>query len=130
MFYSGYYPAGAQYDSSAPYNQTDPEAVEKDINYSCNICRDATVETTDYKSGPCEKDEDGFVSFYDDFSETDWVAAFKDTCRTPLQLIEILRDTAKLLSEGKMPEKSAEYWRNVLADCDGWEIEEEYADEI
>ena len=45
--------------------------------------RTATVETTNYVPGTWEKDEDGFgYRDGDDFSDTDWLSAFKDTYRT------------------------------------------------
>ena len=48
MYESGYYPAGAEHDPNAPWNQSDPEPVSQDIEYSCTMRRTATVETTNY----------------------------------------------------------------------------------
>lgn len=59
MYESGYYPAGAEHDPNAPWNQSDPEPVSQDIEYSCTMRRTATVETTNYVPGTWEKDEDG-----------------------------------------------------------------------
>lgn len=131
MFESGYYPPGAEHDPNAPYNQSDPDPVEKEVNYSCTMQRAATVETTDYAPGYRERDEDGYaVHEGDDFSDTDWLTEFKEQYRNPAALIEILRETAALLADGKMPDKPAKYWREVATDCEAWEIDEEYAEEI
>ena len=128
MFESGYYPPGAEHDPNAPWNQSDPDPVEKEIDYSCTMRRTANVETTDYAPGTWERDEDGFgYRDGDDFSDTDWLSEFQSQYRTPKQLIELLRETAQELADGKMPEKPAKYWREVVADCDNWEIEDEMA---
>ena len=67
----------------------------------------------------------------DDFSATDWAEEFRGQYKTPMQLIEILQDTAKLLKEGIVPNKSKSYWQDVLEQCKGWEADtdNEYAEE-
>ena len=112
MYESGYYPAGAEHDPNAPWNQSDPEPVSQDIEYSCTMRRTATVETTNYVPGTWEKDEDGFgYRDGDDFSDTDWLSDFKDTYRTPKELIDLLKETAKELADGKMPNKPKSFWK-------------------
>ena len=126
MYESGYYPPGAEHDPNAPWNQSEPEHVSQDIEYSCTMRRTATVETTNYVPGTWEKDEDGFgFRDGDDFSDTDWLSDFKDTYRTPKQLIDLLKETAKELADGKMPNKSKSFWKDVMADCDDWSIDDE-----
>lgn len=126
MYESGYYPPGAEHDPNAPWNQSEPEPVSQDIEYSCTMCRTATVETTNYVPGTWEKDEDGFgFRDGDDFSDTDWLSDFKDTYRTPKQLIDLLKETAKELADGKMPNKSKSFWKDVMADCEDWSIDDE-----
>lgn len=132
MYESGYYPPGAENDPRAPWNQSDPEPVSQDIEYSCTMRRTANVETTDYTPGSVEKewDGDGYIAVRDgdDFSDTDWLGEYKQQYRTPLQLIELLRDTAKELAEGNMPEKRASFWSDVIEECNGWELEDEETD--
>lgn len=88
--------------------------------------RTATVETTNYVPGTWEKDEDG-VGYRDgdDFSDTDWLSDFKDTYRTPKELIDLLKETAKELADGKMPNKPKSFWKYVMADCENWSIDDE-----
>ena len=126
MYESGYYPAGAEHDSDAPWNQSDPEPISQDIEYSCIMRRPACVETTNYVPGIYEKDEDGFCyRDGDDFSDTDWLSDFKDTYRTPKELIELLKETAKDIADGKIPNKSKSFWKDVMADCEDWSIDDE-----
>lgn len=126
MYESGYYPAGVEHDPNAPWNQSDPEPVSHDIEYSCIMRRTATVETTNYVPGTWEKDEDGFgYRDGDDFSDTDWLSDFKDTYRTPKELIDLLKETAKELADGKMPNKPKSFWKDEMADCENWSIDDE-----
>ena len=129
MYESGYYPPGAEDDPRAPWNQSDPDPVSQDIEYSCTMRRTANVETTDYVPGTVEKewDGEGYVAVRDgdDFSDTDWLGEYKEQYRTPLQLIELLRETAKELAEGNIPEKRVGFWRSVIEECEGWELEDE-----
>lgn len=129
MYESGYYPTGAEYDPRDPWNQSDPEPVSQDIEYSCVMRRTANVETTDYRPGTIVKewDGDGYVAVRDedDFSDTDWLSDFKDTYRTPKELIDLLKETAKELADGKMPQKSKSFWKDVMADCEDWSIDDE-----
>lgn len=126
MYESGYYPAGAEHDPNAPWNQSDPEPVSQYIEYSCTMRRTATVETTNYVPGTLEKDEDSFgYRDGDDFSDTDLLSDFKDTYRTPKELIDLLKETAKELADGKMPNMPKSFWRDVMADCENWSIDDE-----
>ena len=76
-----------------------------------------------------EKDEDGFgYREDDDFSDTDWLSEFKDTYRTPKELIDLLKETAKELVGGKMPNKPKSFWKDVMADCENWSIDDEETD--
>lgn len=126
---SGYYPPGAEFDPNAPYNQVDPDPVEKEIDYSCVMHRNAIVATTNYIPGGYEKDEDDFAySVGDDFSDTDWLDDFHEEYRTPLQLIELLREVAGQLKDGKLPDKSPGFWKDVIDDCENWDIDDEDTD--
>lgn len=129
MFESGYYPAGAEHDPNAPWNEREPEPVSREVEYSCVMRRTAEVETTDYAPGVWEKDEDGRgYSDGDDFTDTDWLAEYKYTYCTPKELIDLLKETAQKLAAGKMPDKPKLFWNGVVAFCENWTIEDEDAD--
>lgn len=134
MFESGYYPAGAEHDPNAPWNQSEPEPVSQDIEYSCTMRRTATVETTDYVPGSVEKewDGEGYVAVRDDddFSDTDWLGEYKEHYRTPQQLVNLLAEIASDFINGRIPEKRISEWKDIADDCKGWEIDEENAEEV
>lgn len=129
MYESGYYPVGAEFAPHAPWNEQPIEPVSQDIEYSCMMMRTANVETTDYVPGNVEKEWDGesyvAVRNDDDFSDTDWLAEFKETYRTPKELIELLKETAKELADGKMPNRPKSFWKDVMVDCENWSIDDE-----
>lgn len=129
---SGYYPAGAENDPRAPWNNSDTELVPREIEYSCVMKRKAIVDVTDYIPGEIEKEWDGesyvAVRVDDDFSGTNWLEEFKDTWRTPLELINVLRRTAKDLMKGNMPDKDTFYWVNIIDECESWTIDYEEAE--
>ena len=130
MYESGYYPPGAEHDPNAPWNQSDPDAVQMEVEYSCTMRRTADVETTDYVPGTWEKDEDGFgYRDGDDFSDTDWLSDFKQQYRTPSQLIDLLKVVATQLAQGVTPIDTTKFWNGVVADCEKWTTEDEYAEE-
>lgn len=132
MFESGYYPAGAEHDPNAPWNEREPEPVSQKVEYSCVMRRTAEVETTDYVPGSVEKEwnGEGFIAVRDDddFTDTDWLAEYNHAYRTPKELIDLLKETAKELAAGKMPDKPKSFWNDVVADCENWTIEDEDAD--
>ncbi len=128
---SGYYPAGADYDPRAPWNQSDPDEAVRDICYSCNMTRTTAVSATDYVPGQVEKDEEGYTfRGDDDFSDTDWLSDFTDQNRTPAQLIAILKEIATEFAAGRTVKKRPVTWQHIAEDCEGWEIDDEYAEEV
>lgn len=133
MIESGYYPPGAEFDPNAPWNQHDIEEVVKPINYSCALRRTADVATDNYIPGGIERewDGEGYYAFRepDDFSDTEWLKEFHKQFNTPLQLIQLLHETALSLAKGELPaEKRKGFWRSIAFECEGWQIEDEDAE--
>ena len=127
---SGYYPAGAEFDPRAPWNQTDPDEATRDVTYTCTIQRTVPVSTTEYTPGRDEQDEDGYyIHDDDDFSDTPWLTEFTDQYRTPAQLIALLREVALEFASGHIPKKRASTWQHIADDCDGWDVDDESAAE-
>ena len=87
--------------------------------------KEADVSTTSYIPGIWEKDEDGCYRVDDDFSCTDWPDEYRIQHRTPLQLINLLRDISQAFITGKVPDISIREWKSIEAECKGWEIEDE-----
>ena len=134
MYESGNYHPGAEHDPRAPWNETQPEPVLQDIEYSCTMRRATSVETTDSIPGHVHKewDGEGFIAARDgdDFSCTDWLEEFKAQNRTPPQLIDLLKETARQLATGTMPKKPVNFWRFVVEECEGWEIDDQFVDTV
>ena len=134
MYESGYYPPGAENDPRAPWNETENDPVERNIEFVCTLRCEGPVTTTNYVPGYIgrEWDGEGYITVRedDDFSNTDWIEEWKGSRRTPLELINLLSDVAKSLAEGVVPEKRKTFWQNVVGECSGWTQEDEEADEV
>ncbi len=130
MYESGYYPAGAEHDPRAPWNQREPDEAVRDVTYTCTMQRTTSVSITDFVPGGWEKDEDGFAyRDDDDFSDTDWLEDFTSQNRTPAQLIALLKEIASEFAAGRTVQKRTSTWQHIADDCDGWEMDDEYAEE-
>lgn len=118
----GYYPVGSEFDPRAPWNETaeaEPVPVEKEAEYTCVMRCSAPVYTSDYEWG----------WNHDDFSDTDWLHEWKRQHLTPSQLIGILASIAGDLASGRVPERKSSKWKEILADCRGWQVDDEEAEE-
>lgn len=131
---SGYYPAGAEFDPSAPYNQEDTP--EKDFNVVCSmsLSKSVTVTTDDYIPGASgvdyEPDDEGGVcaSYWhdnDDTSETNWDNVYHDNDHyTPIQLIQMFKQILEENLKEGTPIKSNRYTEHLIEECDNW-VEDE-----
>lgn len=131
MIESGYYPPGAEYDPSAPYNQE--EVPDIDFDLTCSQCLSKTVEVTtnNYLPGSTEveyeREPDGSYSSTTyagapDTSDTDWEEVYHDNdYHTPLQLIELFKKFLddKLTGKNTVP-NSISYLKRIKAECEGW----------
>lgn len=82
MIESGYYPAGAEYDPKAPWNQVDPEPRKIEVTVSITLSKTVEVEVTDYIAEE-DSDEDGYHSIRYDYSECDLKQAVRDQVTLP-----------------------------------------------
>ena len=121
MTESGYYPPGAEFDPSAPYNRSDPPREKFDVYVVQTLSKTATVETDDYEPEE-EIDEDG-PNFYYNTDNTDWENAYEDNHYTPYQLITMLKRVLEMQLRG---EKVSNYLaKRLIEECEGWAVEEE-----
>ena len=132
MIESGYYPPGTEFDTNAPWNQSDPEPVEVDVTISQSLSRSTTITVTDYIAKEwedCEPDEeDGFyrtdgVDY--DFSDSDLKGAYEEQEYTIPELLDYLKaylitDIAECDKESGRKKKL----QHILACCEGWEVDE------
>ena len=82
MIESGYYPAGAEYDPKAPWNQVDPEPRKIEVTVSITLSKTVEVEVTDYTAEE-DSDEDGYHGIIYDYSECDLEQAVRDQVTLP-----------------------------------------------
>lgn len=65
---SGYYPPGAEFNSSAPFNEKSKSLVNLEVTISVTLSKTVTIQVEDY-SEEVEKDEEGFTYVNIDTSE-------------------------------------------------------------
>ena len=135
MIESGYYPPGAEFDPSAPYNQVDV-LPEKDFDVTCSqtLSKTVTVTTNNYTPGACgvdyEPDDEGgycAVGWHDpdDTSDTNWNEEYSLRHETIPSLLNILKEYIKKDLEYGDSKFSKEHLEYLLEECDGWIVDEE-----
>jgi hypothetical protein len=131
------YPLGAD-TPDAPWNQSEPEEEVREVEYSCLMRRVAEVSTTDYIAGSTypEWDDGRYIAVTEnpDFSNTDWLSEWKNSEYTPIDLIEKLKEISETLAKGEMPQRPEgsrkNYWKVLAQACEGWEQEDEEAEQV
>lgn len=94
---SGYYPAGAEHDPNAPYNQSEPEKMFFDVDMMQTFHIQAKIASIDYKGYMYNGDiEDDFKAQYMQLGEAAQVA------------IEALRARLKAVMRGRESRRIAE----------------------
>ena len=136
---SGYFPAGAEFDPAAPYNQDDVPEKEFDVTCCQTLSKTVTVLTSSYIPGASgvdyEYDPEGSVAVGwqdpDDTSDTNWADEYHDNDHyTPLQLIELFKK--HLENElNRMAEVKNEKWiKHLIEECSDWiEDDTEYVED-
>lgn len=132
MIESGYYPPGTEFDTNAPWNQSDPEPVEVNVTISQSLSRSTTITVTDYIAKEwedCEPDKEG--GFYRtggvdyDFSDSDLKGAYEEQEYTIPELLDYLKaylitDIAECDKESGKKKKL----QHILECCEDWEVDE------
>lgn len=131
-FESGYYPPGAEFDPSAPWNE--PEIPEQDFNVSVyqTLKKETVVTTDDYIPVVEDEPQNGIHESYADTSETDWPEAYEN-CEhyTPLQLIQLFkRYLESELHHTKDVSRFPSFLSQLIEECEGWTEEEFEVQEV
>lgn len=111
------YPAGAEFDPRAPYNQPEPVEHEFDVSVEAILSMDCQVTIPVYPT--VDYDEDGRSVYYE-ASSSELKAGFKDGYYTPLELIKKLHDVMKVRAKrckSKALKREAEY---LVEQCELW----------
>ena len=141
--YSNYPPGVSDNTPDAPWNES--EVPEKDFEVTCSqtLSRTATVTTNNYIPGAsgCDYEPDGEGGYCacgwqddDDTSDTNWGDEY-DACgyKTPLQLIQILRDylgrdldRVDIIAEETNQNKAflERKLKHLIEECDCWQDDE------
>ena len=114
-------PMGAEYDSRAPWNETENYPIERDCEVTETIARKVTLSTTDYVAEEDWDDEFG-KCLSADTSETDWSDEYSNQECTALELIAKLKEYVEedIKNTASNTSKGRELQRLLMA-CDGWE---------
>lgn len=104
------YPLGAEYDSSAPYNQKEKEFMPLDITISITLSKTFRVKTNDYEDIELS---DGSKSV--SFDNCD-VKSLAEDIETPFDITSTVKNT--ILKYGSKAEIAA------LKEADGWTLDE------
>ncbi len=123
-------PIGAEYDSSAPWNQVENHEIERDCEVTETVTRKVTLSTTDYIAEDDWDDEFG-KCISADTSETDWRDEYINQEYTVLELIaklksyveEDIKNTANNTGKGRELQR-------LLTACNGWEQVELEIEEV
>lgn len=147
---SNNYPMGAEYNSSCPWNQSDPKPVEVDCCVSYSLSKSMPVNVTDYNvSEDYESEVDDEGHRYcnkiqeNDFDNTNFIEEFKNDDEaigipTLLSYLEELSDekieslkeelnmmkpSLGTLTEHKI-KKEIKHYESILKACKGWIVDE------
>jgi len=129
---SGYFPAGAEFDPSAPYNE--PIIPEKKFDVTCSqsISKTTTVITNNYVPGAewCEYDDGITIGGYDpdNTSDTDWSEEYHlNDHYTPIQLIGLFKQHLENELNRMGDVKDSRRIKHLIEECSDWtEDETEY----
>ena len=129
---SGYYPAGAEYDPTSPWNK---RYQSRPISFECEITetlvKKAQVPTFCY-SELYEQDEDGYPIHEVTVDEdVDWENEYQENCITVCELIDLLKTYVKKdLASTDKNSLLGKHLQDVLNACDGWSNEEIIVDKL
>ena len=123
-------PMGAEYDSSAPWNQVENPEIERDCEVTETITRKVTLSTTDYIAEDDWNDEFG-KCISADTSETDWNEEYSCKEYTALELIARLKSyVEKDIKNSQSNTDKVRKLRRLLRACNGWEQVELEVEEL
>ena len=131
MIESGYYPIEEEYNSNAPYNQSNIEPIQLKVIISQSLSRPTTIEVTDYITNEWEDieiDEGGKFHKIEgieyDFSDSDLKGAYERQEYTIPELLDYLKDYL-IADINKCNEESKKRkLQHILKCCEDWEVDE------
>ena len=110
MAQSDYYPAGAEHDPNAPYNEKEPKPIKVKLDVYLTIHKVVEIETDKYYAFPGEVNDGEYLPPSIEFDEEEIGTYFFEQITLP-------NDLAYLVEQGK-----ANKWD--LEDASGWTTHE------
>jgi hypothetical protein len=124
------YPAGAEYDSNAPWNQNDQEPVGVDVLVSTTLSKHTTIETADYTPEYWEDydiDDEGHTIHNGgmdyNFSDCNFIKDYREQEFTPKELLDVLIKYLKAEIVGEV-HKEGSIAKRLLNSCENWTEDE------
>ena len=110
---SDYYAPGSYNDPNAPWNESDPDPIEVNVEVTTLVKNNLIVTTTEY-----ERTEDGIelLCTYKDVEE-----AVTEQCHLVPELMQMLANYVKAELDSGATGKRKWHLQEVLACCEGWE---------
>ena len=131
---SGYYPPGAEFDPSAPYNQEEVPDEDFEITCSQSLSKTVTVTTNNYIPGASgvdyERDDEGgtiAIPYHEDpdTSDTNWADEYREEHLTPLELIKKLRSLLlDIDSDALKSNPCYQHKQYYIDECSNWTEDE------
>lgn len=134
MIGSSEYPTGAQYDSNAPYNETD-NSEEIPVKADVIITLSSTIHSTAIATFEDDVDEEGYHTRAVDEVLTSDNEIYHEATDSFSNSIERAREAFNLIkdcySEDRKPEQRyLDYLENALNDLLGWKLEDMYIESV
>ena len=120
---SGYYPMGAEFDPSAPWNEREQEPKEYPCEVHCLLTKVTEVATTDY----CQEEPEPWNGIYGcctDLSAVDWEQDYKSQNQELTTVLERMADLLQQWMPNDLPARERMEAECLIATAKGWEIEE------
>lgn len=118
---SGYYPAGAEFDTSAPWNQNSLPEKEIEVMVSITLSKPVKISVDDYSINVDETEDGQYLQY--DFSDCNLEEAVKNQIALPQDLAEYIDNILKY----DEPFKGAnipKHLKDAIEDCKGWNVDD------
>ena len=120
MSYSNY-PAGAEFDPRAPWNEPEPEIHEFEVTATTTLVAYSEIET-DKAFTEYDEDEDGGYSFLNT-ENVDFQNEFEKQYRTPIQLLAMLKEMCFEKMKTETDKSKISELQSIIDDCNIWQEE-------
>ena len=135
---SGYYPAGAEHDPQAPWNEPLIPDREFEVCISQSLSKNLKVVTNNYVQETCVESWNGICKDNINTSDTNWNDVYKEQGHlTPLELIQCFKDLLVLnLEEAKkdavsdnaelagLAGRQIKRFEHLISECENWTNDE------